>query len=87
MITHPFLPTAGREIEVIGRATHWSEPRLMYLDEEGRAVFVSLAFTDLAPEDEFVRVAAGRCAFRTQDLLELRRRLDVLLGPGAAPSA
>jgi hypothetical protein len=85
VITHPFLPTAGREIEVIGRATHWSEQRVMYLDEEGRAVSVSLAFTDLAPVDEFIQVAAGRCAFRTQDLLELGRRLDVLFGPAAAP--
>jgi Family of unknown function (DUF5372) len=37
---------------------------------------ISTAFTDLGQEDEFRRIAAGRAAFRTCDLLELWRRLD-----------
>ena len=33
-ITHPFLPTSGKEIDVIGRATHWGEERVVYLDDD-----------------------------------------------------
>lgn len=84
MITHPFLPTSGREIEVIGRTSHWGEERVLYLNDSGRAQSISAAFTDICQEDEFRRVAAGRAAFRTCDLLDLCRRLDVLLsGQGA----
>ncbi len=84
MITHPFLPTNGREIEVIGRTSQWGEERVTYLNEGGQAQSISVAFTDLCPEDEFRRVAAGQAAFRTCDLLDLCRRLDVLLsGQGA----
>jgi hypothetical protein len=39
---------------------------------------ISAAFTDLCRDDEFRRIAAGRAAFRTCDLLDLWRRLDAL---------
>ena len=79
VITHPFLPTKGREIEVVGRATHWGEERVVYLNDNARIQSISVAFTDLGKEDEFRRIAAGRAAFRTCDLLDLWRRLDGLL--------
>jgi len=79
MITHPFLPTSGQQIDVIGRANHWGEERVLYLNDSGRPQSISVAFTDLCQEDEFRRIAAGRAAFRTGDLLDLCRRLDVLL--------
>jgi hypothetical protein len=62
-----------------GRAIHWGEERVVYLNDSGRQQSISLAFTDLCQEDEFRRIAAGRAAFRTADLLDLCRRLDVLL--------
>ena len=79
VITHPFLPTSGTEIDVVGRATHWGEERVVYLDADGRMQSISTAFTDLCRDDEFRRIAAGRAAFRTCDLLDLWRRLDALL--------
>src|ERR1700733_12904449 len=79
VITHPFLATSGQQIDVIGRAIHWGEERVVYLNDMGRQQSFSLAFTDLCQEDEFRRIAAGRAAFRTADLLDLCRRLDVLL--------
>jgi hypothetical protein len=79
VITHPFLPTSGREIDVVGRATHWGEERVVYLDDDGRMQSISTAFTNLGQDDEFRRIAAGRAAFRTCDLLDLWRRFDALL--------
>jgi Family of unknown function (DUF5372) len=78
-IVHPFLPTRGKEIQVVGRATHWGEERVVYLNDDGRQQSIPTAFTDLAQEDGFRRIAAGRAAFRTCDLLNLCRRLAVLL--------
>jgi hypothetical protein len=65
-------------IDVIGRATHWGEERVVYLNDDGRQQSISIALTDLGPEDEFRRVAAGRAMFRTRDLLELSDRLEAL---------
>jgi hypothetical protein len=79
VITHPFLPTSGQQIDVVGRASHWGEERVLYLNDSGRPQSISVAFTDLCQEDEFRRIAAGRAVFRTGDLLDLCRRLDVLL--------
>jgi hypothetical protein len=77
-ITHPFLPTSGREIDVFGRASHWGEERILYLNADGRPRSIATAFTDIEPEDEFRRIAAGRAMFRARDLLDLCRRLDVI---------
>ena len=78
-ITHPFLPTSGREIDVVGCVKHWGEERVVYLNDSGRVQSISAAFTDIGQEDDFRRIAAGRAAFRSCDLLELCRRLDALL--------
>lgn len=87
MITHPFLPTSGGEIDVVGRTTHWGEERVVYLNDSGQVRSISVAFTDIGQEDEFRRIAVGRAAFRTGDLLDLCRRLDVLLADrGARPA-
>ncbi|MBV9533430.1 MAG: hypothetical protein JO283_20800, partial [Bradyrhizobium sp.] len=76
--THPFLPTCGKEIDVIERATHWGEPRVVYLNDDGRKQSIAVAFTDIDPEDEFRQVAAGRAMFRTRDLLALSGRLEAI---------
>jgi hypothetical protein len=78
-IAHPFLPTNGKEIDVIGWATHWGEERVVYLDDDGRKQSISIALTDIGQGDEFRRVAAGRAMFRTGDLLDLRARLDTIM--------
>jgi len=86
-ITHPFLPANGREIDVIGRASHWGEERIVYLDDDGRKQSIPTTFTDIAQEDEFRRIAARRAVFRTSDLLELCRRLDAVLAGQAVCDA
>jgi Family of unknown function (DUF5372) len=81
VITHPFLPTSGKGIDIVGRATHWGEERVVYLNDDGRMQSIPAAFTDIGQQDEFRHFAAGRAAFRICDLLDLCRRLDVLLWP------
>jgi hypothetical protein len=77
-ITHPFHPLSGRKVELISRRRHWGEDRILYLDEAGRLRWIACAWTDIEPPDEFRRIAAGRAAFRTIDLLELCRTLGRL---------
>jgi hypothetical protein len=48
------------------------------LDEAGRLCWIGSVWTDIEPADEFQRIAAGRAAFRTIDLLELCRTLSRL---------
>jgi hypothetical protein len=68
----------GQEIDVIERSTHWGEPRVVYLNDDGRKHSIAVDFTDIGPEDEFRQVAAGRAMFRTRDLLELSDRLAAI---------
>ena len=75
-ITHPFHPLRGQAFEVISRSPHWGEDRVTYRGADGTLPTIAAAMTDLAPPDAFRRIAAGRAAFRTVDLLDLLVLLD-----------
>ncbi len=49
----------------------WGEDRAFFLDEAGLLKSLPTAWTDAAPPDVFVAVAAGRSPFRSEDLLGL----------------
>jgi hypothetical protein len=70
-ITHPFHPLCGQSFELISRAPHWGEDRVVYRASNGTLPTIATAFTDAAQPDAFQRVAAGRAAFRTADLMGL----------------
>ena len=55
-----------------------------YTADDGALRTIRQAFTSVAVTDPFARVAAGRSAFRVQDLLELAALLDSLDGDGRA---
>ncbi|MFJ8391032.1 DUF5372 family protein [Streptomyces sp. NPDC094438] len=78
MITHPFHPWHGRSYEFVVRRRNWGEDRVCFHDETGRVVSVPTSWTDVADEDPFVVMAAGRCPFRLGDLLRLAGLLDQL---------
>jgi hypothetical protein len=59
-----------------GRHLGWGEERVFYYGPNGRLRSFLLNVTDLSPTDTFTRISAGRSAFRVDDLLELRERLD-----------
>jgi len=60
----------------VTRKLTWGEDRVFYYDQAGELKSFLSNVTDLAPEDAFEQVSAGRSAFRADDLLELRRLID-----------
>jgi len=64
------------EYELVTRKLTWGEDRVFYYDQTGTLKSFLTNMTDLVPADAFARLSAGRSAFRTDDLLELRRLLD-----------
>lgn len=78
-MTHRFHPLWGRELEFVKRRKNWSLDRVYVLDEHGELLSLPVEWTDLAVEDPFVVLAAGRAPFRTDDLLELAALVDRLV--------
>jgi hypothetical protein len=86
-ITHPFHPLKGQTFEVISRSLHWGEDRVIYRAADGTLPSIAAAMTDMAQLDAFGRVAAGRAAFRTADLMALVALLDRISAPVGADDA
>jgi hypothetical protein len=61
----------GREFEFVRQKKNWGEDRVWFYDERGELRGLPAGWTDRAPADLFVVVAAERCPFRVCDLLEL----------------
>lgn len=80
-ITHPFHPLNGQTFEMISHSPHWGEDRVVYRAADGTLPSIATAMTDMAQPDAFRRVAAGRAAFRTVDLLDLVALLDRISAP------
>src|SRR4051794_3556552 len=70
-VTHPFHPLSGREYEFFGIRRSWAEERVYVKDERGEVKALPIGWTSAAEKDPFVVVAAGRCAVRLADLLEM----------------
>lgn len=70
-IVHPFHPDRGRRLAIVHRRLDRGVEWVWYLDCQGVARQVTRRFTDLAEPDDFLRQAAGRCVFRTRDLVAL----------------
>jgi hypothetical protein len=86
-ITHPFHPLKGQTFEVISRSLHWGEDRVIYRAADGTLPSIAAAMTDMAQPDAFGRVAAGRAAFRTADLIALVTLLERISAPVEADDA
>ena len=79
-ITHPFHPQCGHELDVVCHRRDWGEERIVYAVPGGALRSIAADLTDAAPPDEFRRVADGRAAFGTVDLVALCSLLDRLGG-------
>ena len=79
-ITHPYHPQCGHELEVVCRRRDWGEDRIVYVGPNGALRSIAADLTDVVPQDEFRRVADGRAAVCTVDLLALCCLLDRLGG-------
>jgi hypothetical protein len=56
----------------------WGEDRVYFRDDSGRFRHMPVGWTNAAPPDPFQLVAAGRCAFRVEDLLRLAEMVERL---------
>jgi hypothetical protein len=83
-IIHPFHPLCGQSIDVVSRGKHWGEDRVIYRASNGTLPSIAAAFTDMDPPTAFDRIAAGRAAFRTVDLLGLCDLIDQFLKGGGS---
>ena len=75
-VTHPFHPLRGREFRFVYAKHCWGLERVFCEGQDGQLRAFPTAWTDMAAEDPFVTVSAGRSAFRVADLLELADLLD-----------
>ena len=66
---------SGREFDLVTYQVTWGHPRVYFHDNQGQLVSVPAGWTDVFPPDPFVRLAAGRSAFRLVDLVELAKLL------------
>ena len=57
------------------------EPLVLVADEQEECLSLPLRWTDAAPPDVFVELAAGRCPFRIDDLIALADLLDGMRQP------
>jgi Family of unknown function (DUF5372) len=75
-VTHRFHPLAGRDFEFVACRQNWGEDRVHLHDENGELFSLPAGWTDVAPADPFVVIAAGRCPFTTDDLLAVADLVD-----------
>lgn len=81
-VTHPFHPWHGRRFALFNYRHNWGEYRVWFFDDDQRLRSLPATWTDYAPPDPFVLVAAGRSPARLEDLLHLValvRALDAAL--------
>lgn len=84
-VVHPFHPLAGQEFELVTYRKAWGEDRVYFRDEVGCLHHMPVGWTSAIEPDAFQRIAAGRCRFRSDDLLRLAdlvERLKANLGEG-----
>jgi hypothetical protein len=77
-VTHPFHPLFGRGFEFVVRRRNWGEDRVYFHDEGGTLCSLPAGWTDAEPDDPFVTIAAGRCAFTVVGLLAVADLIDGL---------
>jgi len=77
-VTHAHHPLFGQEFDLVMRGQNWREDRAWFHDGSGRLRSVPANWTNLVAADAFNVVAAGRAAFRTQELLELMHLIGTI---------
>lgn len=70
-MTHPFHPLFGQVFELVTYKKAWGEDRVYFRDGSGRLKHMPVGWTSVAPPDPFRAIAAGRCWFRSEDLIRL----------------
>ena len=77
-VTHPFHPLFGRTIPLVEVRRNWSETLIFFRGASEYLLSIPAAWTTFCEADPFIALTEGRSAFRCEDLLALRRYLDML---------
>jgi hypothetical protein len=77
-VTHRFHALSGRDFEFVVHRRNWGEDRVYCRDGDGALFSLPAAWTDAAPADPFVVIAAGRCPFTAGGLLAVADLIDRL---------
>ena len=70
-VTHRFHPLFGQSFEFVKRLQAWQSDMVCFVGAAGELASVPATWTDLVAPDPFAVVAAGRAAFRAEDLVQL----------------
>jgi hypothetical protein len=70
-VTHPFHPLCGHEFEIVEYRKAWGEDRVYFLDASGVLQRLPASWTNVAAEDPFLAIAAGRSPLRVAELTQL----------------
>jgi hypothetical protein len=70
-VIHPHHPLIGQSFKLVTYRHNWGEDRLYFHDSNALLRSIPACWTTVLPADPFVVLAAGRCLFRYEDLLEL----------------
>jgi hypothetical protein len=81
-IIHPFHPFRNIEFEIDNVRRLPGECRVFFFNTKGRKSSVPLNWTDIALQDPFIVVSAGRALFRVEDLLGLAHLLAEIKNGG-----
>jgi hypothetical protein len=73
---HPFDPWSGQTFEFVQVRRTWKQDRVFILVGDGTVSSLPTAWTDVVEPDVFVTAAAGRSAFRVEDLVALAELID-----------
>ena len=80
-VTHPFHPFFGQRFPLLAQRLAWGEPRVFFHDPTTNHLrSLPTAWTDLAPLDPFICLAAGRALLRLTDLHALIQLLAAVQG-------
>ena len=77
-VTHPHHPLVGQEFELLTYRNNWGENRVYYYDDRGELCNLPANWTDIEPEDPFVKLSQGQSYFRVVDLISLTKLISYL---------
>jgi hypothetical protein len=75
-VIHPHHPLKGQRFKLVTYRHNWGEDRVYFHDSDGRLCSIPACWTTAVAADPFVTLAAGRCLFRYEDLLQLADLLE-----------
>ena len=78
LVTHPFHPLHGQQIELLGVRHNSNDSYLFFLGADGNSRSIPASYTNVQSPDPLTTFAGGRAFFRATDLVEMARLIQEL---------